>query len=85
MTYPQHLQIISMTDDQGLLTTLTKRKEYTTPYPNTSLKSYWDLIEEIYTTSRVIRTPTHHMTNYLSQHSRLLRDRYGVVGGLAKN
>ena len=50
MTYPQHLKIISMADNQGLVTTLAKRNEYTTPYPNSTLQSDWDLIEEIYTT-----------------------------------
>ena len=39
-----------MADNQGLVTTLAKRNEYTTPYPNSTLQSDWDLIEEIYTT-----------------------------------
>jgi hypothetical protein len=50
MTYPQHLKIISMADNEGLVTTLAKRNEYTTPYPNTTLQLDWDLIEEIDTT-----------------------------------
>jgi hypothetical protein len=50
MTYPQHLQIVPMTDNQGLITSLTKRNAYSTPYPNATLQPDWDLIEEIYTT-----------------------------------
>ena len=50
MTYPQQLSIFSMADNLGLVTSLIKRSEYSTPYPNITLQPDWDLIEEIYTT-----------------------------------
>ena len=39
-----------MADNKGLVTSLAKRGEYSTPYPNATLQPDWDLIEEIYTT-----------------------------------
>ena len=39
-----------MADNLGLVTSLIKRSDYSTPYPNITLQPDWDLIEEIYTT-----------------------------------
>jgi len=50
MTYPQQLQVVPMSDNQGLMTSLTNRAAYSTPYPNATLQPDWDLIEEIYAT-----------------------------------
>jgi hypothetical protein len=50
MNYPTSLNIMSIADNKGLVTTLAKRSEYTAPYPNTTLQPDWDLIEEIYST-----------------------------------
>jgi hypothetical protein len=50
MAYPQNLNIVSIADNKGLVTTLAKRSEYSTPYPNSTLQPDWDLIEEIYST-----------------------------------
>lgn len=52
--YPPHLRVISMADNNGLVTSLVKRGEYATPYPNATLQPDWDLIEEIHTTYQQI-------------------------------
>jgi hypothetical protein len=48
--FPATLQIMSLADNKGLVTSLQRRMTYETVYPNATLKSDWDLIEEIYQT-----------------------------------
>jgi len=48
--YPNGLQIVSISDNLGLITSLTKRREYPNPYPNATLQPDWDIIEEIHNT-----------------------------------
>ena len=49
-----------MADNQGLVTTMAKRNEYTTPYPNSTLQPDRDLIEEIHTTYQYLNIAKGH-------------------------
>jgi hypothetical protein len=56
--FPAQLRIISMADNKGLVTSLQHRMTYETVYPNATLKSDWDLIEEIFLTyTQIVSLP----------------------------
>jgi hypothetical protein len=44
---PTTTRLISFADNKGLITTLQKRLQYQTAYPNSCLKTVWDLTEEV--------------------------------------
>lgn len=48
--YPSGLQVKAMSDNQGMIKSLTSRLQYNTPYPNATLVPDWDILEEIHYT-----------------------------------
>jgi ribonuclease HI len=52
-----HLSIVAVSDNQGMIKSMTNRMSYTNVYPNSTLHSDWDLIEE--TVSLYRRLETH--------------------------
>ena len=55
--YPKTLRSYIISDNKGMITSLQDRTQYTTVYPNTTLRPDWDLLEEIYQTYRETTLP----------------------------
>ena len=52
-THPnRHLSILAVSDNQGMIKSLTDRTSYSKVYPNSTLYPDWDLLEEIVSTYR---------------------------------
>ena len=49
-----HRPLIFVSDNNGLVTRMRQRCEYSRPYPNSTLRPDWDIIEQIYETIKLL-------------------------------
>ena len=54
--FPENLQFKILSDNQGMIKSLTQRRTYSHPYPNSTLNPDWELLEEIHHTYQSVTT-----------------------------
>jgi hypothetical protein len=57
--FPPSLPTVTISDNLGMITSLTARRAYTIPYPNATLQTDWDLLEEIHQTYQMSKLTEH--------------------------
>ena len=56
---PREIEVLTISDNQGMITSLTERMKYNIGYTNTTLATDWDLLEEIHQTYKTLDLPNH--------------------------
>ena len=64
---PSSMSALTISDNLGMITSLTARQSYSNPFPNVTLKTDWDLLEEVHLTYKQLKF-TPHQYEWVQSH-----------------